>query len=483
MTATAVRSSSGSSSPTARALSLATATSLLLRLVGMAVGFGTSFLLARHLAPAGFGELSLAITLATGAAQVADAGMSVAVSTRVARANESAERTLGSGLALRTTFSTVAMTAVLVACVADVFGPSNAVVAVIALSIPLSAASVLTAGSAARYRPQIGATVALLQGLLWFCVVLYVTRSDHADVMWLAAGHVAVVLLQTTAGVVLNKRVIKVGRPAVAEARTLLAISWPLAVTAAATMAYYRLDSLVLFSSRGASEVGLYAAAYKFLDVLQVFPSILMAPLLPLVVRYQSRNPSVRSEFLSFALRAGAAIGVVAGTSLYVLADPLMRLAYGAEFAGAAGTLRLLAPAYFGICLGYVGTTLGSALGAGKTIAVVSICVAVCSLAVHLWATPRWGAEGAAAVTAVTELAIGVTVTGIAAKRLGVSVPGRRLLPVIALGPAAAACGLILPLHWLFGYALSLVALLAGLMLARTVTVADFRLISARRLL
>jgi O-antigen/teichoic acid export membrane protein len=479
VTSTAVRSDP----PTARALSLATASSLVLRLVGLVVGFATSFLLARHLAPAGFGELALAITLATGAAQVADAGIAVAVAGRVARADGNAERTLGSGLALRTAFSVVAMAAVLLACAAHAFGSSGGVVAVIALAIPLSAASVLTAGSAARYRPQIGAVVALLQGVLWFGVVLAVSRSDQANLMWLAVGHVSVVVLQTTAGVLLNRRVIRVGRPARAEAGRLLAISWPLAVTAIATMAYYRLDSVVLFSTRGAAEVGLYAAAYKFLDVLQVFPAILIAPLLPLAVRYRQRDASVRHEFLGFAVRAGTAVGVVGATSLFVLAEPLMRLAYGVDFASGAGALRLLAPAYLGICLGYVGTTLGSALGAGKVIASVSIGVAVCSLTVHVWAAPRWGAEGAAAVTAVTELIIGVTMVGVAARSLGTAMPGRRLLPVLVVGPAAAAAGLLVPVHWSAGYLLTLVILVAGLVAARTVTLADLRLISARKAL
>ncbi len=267
---------------TARGLTAATAVSLVLRLVGIVVGMTTTALLARALEPAGYGTLSLALTLVTAAVFTADLGIELTVTPRIARQDaEAAGRTLATALAIRTTTALVATVGLLTAAILGVFGESSAVVAVAALATPLSAAAVLTAGSTARFRPEIAALLMLIQGLLWFGSVVLVHRTGGSLLM-LSWCFVGVTLIQTSVAVALNRKVVPLGRPSILEARRILSISWPLAIGAIAYTAYYRLDSVILFHARGATELGYYAAAAKFIDVALLAPSILAAPLLPL---------------------------------------------------------------------------------------------------------------------------------------------------------------------------------------------------------
>lgn len=466
----------------ARSLSTATGASFALRLVGVGIGMITTALLARYLSPDGYGVLALAMTLTAAAGQVADMGLAVTVAARVATAGPSAGSVLGTGLAMRTIVALAAMIGLIVAAVAGVFGASGAVIGVVALATPLSAAAVLTAGSTARFRPEISSLLAVTQALLWLVAVVAVARTDRS-IGVLAWAFVLVVLLQTGLGVAMNRRIVPLGRPAVAHARTLLALSWPLAISSVAVMAYYRLDSVILFSARGPSEVGYYSAAYKFLDVAQILPAAVVAPLLALGATSAAKSDLYRKALLSLATRAGALAGIVTAVGLAVLADPLIAWLYGTEFRPAVIPLRLLGVAFFGVSLGYVGTTLCSAVGKVRALAVLTSLTAVVSLTVHAWAAPRWGAVGAAAVTAVTELVIGASTCLLAARAMRSVLPLASLGGIVAVGAGVITVTAVLHVDWWIESGLAALLLSSGLLLSRAVTPADLRRILSRRAL
>ncbi len=483
------------SSRTARGLSVATAVSLALRLVGVAVGMTTTSLLARHLGPAGFGLFSLALTLGTGAAQMADMGLAVTVAGRVAREQASpaasrgssdAESTAGAilstGLALRTAAATTAAVALVVAALFGLFGRSSGLVGIVAVATPLSAASVLTAGATARFRPEISAVLALLQGLLWLAVVVAVAGTG-AGATVLAWCFVVVTAVQTAVGLAMNRRVVPLRRPSFTQARRILALSWPLAVSSLAVMAYYRFDSVILFRLRGATELGYYSAAYKFLDVAQIGPSILVAPLLPLAAASLGLGVQRRAAILSLAVRTALIVGTGTAVLLIVLAHPLIRYVYGTGFHAAVASLVLLAVAFVGVSAGYVGTTVCTALGRVRPFAALTVVLAVVSLGVQVWACARWGMTGAAAVTAGTELASGVGTCVLAAKAMGAPLPGAAVGLTLLAGTAVVVLMLLLPLPWPVEGTLAAVLFGAALIACRVVTATDARRVLSRRVL
>jgi O-antigen/teichoic acid export membrane protein len=469
---------------TARGLTASTATSLGIRLLGIAIGMATTAVLARTLEPAGYGMLSLAITLGTAAAQTADLGIAVTVAARIARTDRDLAfppgRVLGTGLAIRSCVALLAAAALVVLALAGRFGDSSSVVAIVALATPLSAAGVLTAGSTARLRPEVASVLALAQGVLWLLAVLVVGRGGIEPLAWC---FVAVVLLQTALGVVLNRRVVPLGAPSWTEARRILAVSWPLAVSSLAVTAYYRLDSLILFHARGATDLGYYSAAYKFIDVAQLGPSILVAPLLPLAATSLARDVASRRVLLSLATRTAAVIGTGTAVMLIALASPLIRYLYGDGFVPAATPLALLAVAFVGIALGFVGTTICSALGAVRPVAALTVVVAVLSLGTQAWVCPRWGATGAAAVTAGTELVIGAATCLLAARAMSSSLPLAQLGGVVLIGAAAVVATMVASLPWPVEAALAVTAFAVALLPSRIITAADLNRVLSRRVL
>jgi O-antigen/teichoic acid export membrane protein len=466
---------------TARGVTISTAMSLVVRVVGIGIGMVTTSLLARTLAPAGYGALSLALTLVTAAAQTADLGIAVTAAARIAREDQaSAGRTLSTGLAIRTTAALIAAAGLIGAALAGAFGGSSSVVAVTAIATPLSAAAVLTAGSTARFRPEVASVLALVQGALWFGAVLLI-HTTKGSLLFLAWSFVAVTTLQTAIGLVLNRKVVPLGRPSLREVRGIFSVSWPLAVSSFAFTAYYRLDSLILFKARGATELGFYAAGYKFVDVAQIVPTILVAPLLPLAATSLAMDEGRRRTILSLATRMAAVVGVGVAGMLISLAPQLISIIYGAEFKPAVRPLVLLAIAYVGIPVGYVGSTILSALGKAKPIALVTVTVAGGSLIAQAWASVRWGATGAAAVTAVTQLAIGATYCVLATRAMRTRLPVAALLSSIFVMCVVVLPASVVNLPWIVEAVAVAVLMGGGLLLFRVITLADLRRVLARR--
>jgi O-antigen/teichoic acid export membrane protein len=470
----------GTSGRTARGLTTATAVALVLRCVGVLVGIVTNAVLARYLAPAGYGMLSLAMTLGTAAAQIADLGTATTVATRIVREQQQAPRILATGLAIRSSVAVLASVGLVAAALAGQFDGSGSVIAIVAVATPLSAASVLTAGAMARFRPETASVLALVQGVAWLAAVSLVVRAGGA-VEVLAWCFVAVAMLQTAIGVAMNRRIVPVGRPSLVEARRIFALSWPLALSSLATAAYYRLDSVILFNTKGAAEVGFYSAAYKLLDVAQLAPAVLVAPLLPLVAASVGASLRRRELILSLAIRTGALIGVGIALILIVLAVPLVDLLFGRDFTPANRPLTLLAIAFAGITLGWVGTTVNTALGRVRPIATLTVSVAVVSLALQVWACPRWGATGAAAVTAGTELAVGIGSCALASRAMAAPLPLRELAITMVAGATVVAVALLSPLPAIVEAVLAGAVFAVVVLAARVVTADDARRVLSRR--
>jgi O-antigen/teichoic acid export membrane protein len=460
---------------------MSTLISLGMRLIGVVVGIGTTAVLARTLAPSGYGTLSLALTLSTAATQIADLGIAVTVAAKVARSDEvTAGRILSSGLMLRTAIGLVATLGLLSAAAAGAFGSSSLVVAIAALSVPLSATAVLTAGAMARFRPEVSSGLALLQGVLWFAAVLTVQKT-HASLTTLAWYFLGVTVLQILVGVGLNRRLVPLGRPTTREVRGILTMSWPLAVKALADAAYFRFDSVILFHVRGATELGYYSAAFKFFDVAQLGPGVLVTALLPLAAA-TSLADKIRSRgVLSLALRSAMVVGVGTAAALIATAPKLIAYLFGADFGPAVAPLVLLAIAFVGLSVGYVGAAICTAQGLVKPQAWLAWAVAVLSVGGQAVVAPRWGATGAAAVTAGTHVILGLGMLLLAAKAMRSPVPVMQLVCTLVVGAAAVSVVVLLDLPFVGGLLLVGVLFLAGLVALRVFTTDDLRRVLSRR--
>ena len=236
------------------------------------------------------------------------------------------------------------------------------------------------------------------------------------------------------------------------EVLRLLRSLMPFAAAFIVLTAYYKVDILLLEWLRGEGQAGLYAAAYKFVDIGQALALVVATAVYPGLAR-RAGNPdqrggrSPRPGGVRSPDRAATRVvelvllaGVPAAAVLWLLSGPVMATLFGAGYAGATPVLSLLAPVLPLMAVNAVGLFI---LAAARRMAVVAGLYAaalVLNLGLNAALIPELGARGAALAMLGSELALAGGTLGIL-YRGPVSRPdGRTLVAVLA---AVLAPGLL----------------------------------------
>lgn len=184
--------------------------------------------------------------------------------------------------------------------------------------------------------------------------------------------------------------------------------AWPIAMAIVFNVVYLKGDTLLLSLFRSQSEVGIYGAAYRVVDILAQAAMMLIGLMLPLMAHAWSNRLS--DEFRvryqqSFDLLMILAVPMVAG--LVYLAEPIMVFVAGEDFAASAIALRILALAVFGVYLGAVFGHAVVAIKKQKFALWIYLSNAILTLAGYLYFIPRFGMTGAAWMSVFSELYAG----------------------------------------------------------------------------
>jgi O-antigen/teichoic acid export membrane protein len=203
---------------------------------------------------------------------------------------------------------------------------------------------------------------------------------------------------------------------------------------------FVHLDTLLLGVFRSSAEVGLFASASKFVGFVLIAGNAIHISVFPVINRYLETGDKRLRAILEGATQGLFILSAPIVVISLVIPGPTMSLLSGAEFAGAGPVLRIFAPLFPVLFLGYLysfclvadhreGLLLALNLGA-----LGANAIAFCSV------VPSGGLQAAAAVSVASATALTIAV-GIAVRnRLG-------YLPRFAgLGGAAAAGGCMVPI-------------------------------------
>ncbi|NDJ61872.1 MAG: oligosaccharide flippase family protein, partial [Chloroflexi bacterium] len=184
----------------------------------------------------------------------------------------------------------------------------------------------------------------------------------------------------------------------------LLRRAWPFAVAALLAALQLRLSIILLEIFAGISAVGIFAAAYRFIDAGRLIPGALFGALLPALAA-RTADPQQRNRLFRRALIGLAGFGVLAAVGFSVAADPLIALIYGPAFAESASILPLLAwGLLFNLMRGGVTLYLYAVARAGLANRIAAGMIVI-QAALSLWLIPTQGVVGAAFGWLVAEIA------------------------------------------------------------------------------
>lgn len=183
--------------------------------------------------------------------------------------------------------------------------------------------------------------------------------------------------------------------------------SWPIGLSIAFNLIYFKADTFILSRVRDLAEVGVYGAAYRVLEILITVPFIYAGILLPILSRLKSEKHTAQFSSIisrSLELMLILSVPVIAGT--WALGEKIMTMIAGPAFADSGIILRILVLAVGMIYLTTITSHAIVALDAQRKMIPVYAIVAITALVGYLLLIPRFGMWGAAWLTVFSELVI-----------------------------------------------------------------------------
>jgi O-antigen/teichoic acid export membrane protein len=165
------------------------------------------------------------------------------------------------------------------------------------------------------------------------------------------------------------------------------------------------IDSVIIGIFMSTKDLGLYAAAQKPISMLYLIPGFLYTGLLPFISKFvNDKDPKKIYTILkkSLILSLGIAIPIVVGG--LIIAGPMIRVAYGAEYINATMTFQLLLLTLIPI---FPGTILSATLLAEdkqKVFIKSSILGASTNIILDLLLIPTYGLAGSAIATIFAQI-------------------------------------------------------------------------------
>jgi O-antigen/teichoic acid export membrane protein len=250
----------------------------------------------------------------------------------------------------------------------------------------------------------------------------------------------------------------------------------PFALDDALSLAYIRLDTVILGIIIGAHEVGLYQAAVNLVLYLNILPRMLNFSMYPRMSRAWPDNVGELRRLCDSSLMMLGALAMPIAVGSFLLAPRIFGVMYGAGFDRGVLAYLLVTPL---TPIRMLGNTLGTAITAADRQTKRTIAVGVAAgvnVVLNLILIPRWGLFGAVASTIVTETGLFTAYVLMLRRVIGpsclvsaVTIPGMACIPlalsIVSLADAPLAVVLVAASCV---YALSLYAIAALMAPGRT---------------
>lgn len=191
--------------------------------------------------------------------------------------------------------------------------------------------------------------------------------------------------------------------------KTIFQKIWPTATTVIFNAFYLQGDRVILPLYSPQTDVAIYGAAYRILDVITQSAWMIMGIMMPLVTFAWARN--LTEEFkkkyqMSLDLVSLFLIPMIAG--IIVLAGPIMTLVAGKEFADSGRILQFLSIAILGIAFGNIFGYMALAIDRQRQAMWIYFSDAVLTTIAYFILIPRYGIYGAAMAAIFSELYAGL---------------------------------------------------------------------------
>lgn len=187
----------------------------------------------------------------------------------------------------------------------------------------------------------------------------------------------------------------------------LLKESFPLVLSGAAVIIYQRIDQVMIGNLLNNTEVGYFATAGKFVDLILFLPMVLVQTVTPLLVRAKEKSPE------TYEAKKRAFVSITTWTSMIIAAIVsmlsywLIMYTFGSKYALSIPVLQIMAFKAVGMALSASGGQIIIMERIQKWAFIRNLLGCVLCVILNYLLIPKYGIIGSAAVTIITVMFTG----------------------------------------------------------------------------
>jgi O-antigen/teichoic acid export membrane protein len=427
-------------------------------LAASAISLITFAVITRVLGPSDFGDFAASVAYLAVPTLMVDTGLTLAVVREMSRSPDRIARLLQLSLPLRAAASTPVIA--LSVALAQVLPFSPGAQIAITIGGVGALATLLGNGVATVLQAELRMVWAVAANITGRTATLFLTLGA----IWLGLGLEGVawsytlgLIVTAVVQIVVVSRRYSI-RPAIELRtwRTQIRDGAALSAVAGLGLVYWRVDTVIIALLRSSREVGLYAAAYRFLDIANTVVSGVYNSIFPPLAQFvATRDPRAR-RLVQQAFDVLVALAAPGAVLTMIYPASIITFVAGSEFQDAATALRIIAV----VPLFTFPSVLlqNGLLASGREDIVLRIMpgLLVLNVALNVAFVPIYGYTAAACVTLATEIIwLGVSVL-VFRRVLGFLPVAGGLAPVLAAAAAMAVVEIAIPATALLSIAASL---------------------------
>lgn len=367
-------------------------------------------LVARYLGPEQYGLMNYVISYVTLFTIIATFGLSNIEIRELSKHPEEKEKILGTCFIIRLFFATISyLLIVLVLFLTKVESFTAVLILLYAIVLFTSCFEVIRnyfssiikneyVVKSEMARTVIGAIIKIL--LLWFRAPLeYFVVATAFDTILVASGYC--LSYKSQVGSIFKWSFEK------SYVRFYIMQAFPLVLSGAAVVVYQRIDQVMIGDMLNKTEVGYFATAGKFLDLVLFLPTVISQTVVPILVKCRERNLD------EYEVKAKQYVSVIVWISIFLsLAVSLtsywlIYFTFGMKYISAVPVLQILAWKTVGMGLSSSGGQLIIIEKMQKWAVIRNLAGCVTCVVLNYLLIPRMGIVGSAWVTIITVLVSG----------------------------------------------------------------------------
>jgi len=416
----------------------------LARILSIGANLVLLIVVARTMGTAFFGQFSYVLAFSTIAVALADLGTTAVLARGLAH-HEGEQRAsyLGNFLLMRLVMALVVTVGALGVSFAL---PHHLLAALLitALGVPVLATRFFEPVYQVYGKPWLSLWSNLVFGIAQLAMAAMVWLLPTMDLALLSSGIVVTNLIYTAVALLMMLTLVK---PSMRPHRTMLAdivrVAAPMGVGAIFTTIILRADVIMLEHMRSSTEVGLYSAAYRVLDLAVFLAITIITPLIPILSSLILQDKAAALVQCRMAAQFAAVCSLPFALVVPTLAPSVISAVLGPDFVGAAAPLNILVWNFVLIVFALLGSCINLANGEIAHAYWNAPLACVVNLALNFWLIPRFGIVGAAWATVGSQLSMVLVSQFYTVTRFGNLYEGRIWLRI-----ALSCAGMWLCLHF-----------------------------------